>query len=142
MKRMQPGTPQTTVKFQRENMQFSNVVLLQSDPVLARSLIASLCHSFRSVHMASSLDELRSSVAKHRSDVAIIDMESASIPDVHSLSSEFPGVSIVCTHRLANEEMWTDALNAGAADICPSNDTRGILTAAVRSAGMMHSAAA
>jgi DNA-binding NarL/FixJ family response regulator len=123
-------------------MQCSNVVLLQSDPVLAQSLMASLGGSFRSVRSASSLDELRSSVAKRRADVVILDMESASLSDVHGLATEFPGVSIVCTHRLADEEMWAEALNAGAADICPSYDTRGIITAAKRSAGMMHSAAA
>ena len=123
-------------------MPFSSVVLLQSDPLLAKSLMASLCNSFRSVHIAPSLDDLRSSVAKHRADVAIVDIERASLSDVHRLSSEFPGVGIVCTHRLADEEMWTEALNAGAADICPSNDTRGIIIAAKRSAGMMHSAAA
>src|SRR5438034_652556 len=79
---------------------------------------------------------------KLQADVAIVDIERASISDVHRLSSEFPGVGIVCTHRLADEEMWTEALSAGAADICPSNDTRSIITAAKRSAGMMHSAAA
>ncbi len=82
-------------------MPFSSVVLLQSDPVLTQSLMSSLCNSFRSVHIAPSLDDLRSSVAKHRADVAIVDIERASISDVHRLSSEFPGVGIVCTHRLA-----------------------------------------
>ena len=51
-------------------------------------------------------------------------------------------VGIVCTHRLADEEMWTAALNAGAADIYPSYDTRGILSAAVRNASMARSIAA
>jgi DNA-binding NarL/FixJ family response regulator len=123
-------------------MQCSNVVLLQSDPVLAQSLMASLCHSFRSVRAASSLDELRSSVAKRRANVVILDMERASLADVHRLATEFPGVCIVCTHRLADEEMWAEALNAGASDICPSYDTRSIITAAVRSAETTHSAAA
>lgn len=123
-------------------MQCSNVVLLQSDPALAQSLMASLCNSFRSVRLAPSLDELRSSIAKHRADVVIVDMERASLSDVHGLSTEFPRVSIVCTHRLADEEMWTEALNAGAVDICPSYDTRSIISAAVRSAAVTHSVAA
>src|SRR3989442_14005750 len=108
-------------------MPFSSVVLLQSDPVLTQSLMSSLCNSFRSVHIAPSLDDLRSSVAKHRADVAIVDIERASISDVHRLSSEFPGVGIVCTHRLEDERKGAGALNAGAAQIYLADDPRIII---------------
>jgi DNA-binding NarL/FixJ family response regulator len=120
----------------------SSVVLLQSDSRIAQSLVASLPHSFHRVQAVRSVDELRANIAKHRAEVVILDMEVASILDVERLSHEFPGVGIVCTHRLADEEMWTAALNAGAADICLSYDTLGILTAAVRSALLTHPAAA
>ncbi len=120
----------------------SSVVLLQSDSRIAQTLVASLPHSFHRVQSVRSVNELRADIAKHRAEVVILDMEVASIPDVERLSHEFPGVGIICTHRLADEDMWTAALNAGAADICPSNDTRGILTAAVRNASMAHSVAA
>ncbi len=112
----------------------SSVVLLQSDSRIRQSLVASLPHSFHRVQSVRSVNELRADVAKHRAEVVILDIEVASISDVERLSHEFPGVGIVCTHRLADEEMWTAALNAGAADIYPSYDTRGILTAAVRNA--------
>ena len=35
----------------------------------------------------------------------------------------------MCNHRLADEEMWTATLNAGAADCRPSQDARGIVRA-------------
>jgi len=120
----------------------SSVVLLQSDSRIRQSLVASLPHSFHRVQAVRSVNELRADVAKHRAEVVILDIEVASISDVERLSHEFPGIGIVCTHRLADEEMWTAALNAGATDICPSYDTRGILTAAVRSAVLAHPAAA
>jgi len=123
-------------------MQSSSVVLLQSDPGLVQCLAASLRNSFHSVRSTRSLDEFRTNIAKHHAEVAILDMEIASISEVGRLAHEFPGVSIVCTHRLADEEMWTAALNAGAADICPSQDTRGILTAVMRSALRSQSLAA
>jgi len=122
-------------------MQSLNVVLLQSDSKIAQSLVSALSNSFRSVHMVESMAELRSSIAKHRARVAILDMEKASLPDVERLSREFPQASIVCTHRCADEEMWAAALNAGACDVCPSSDTRGILRAAIGNAGMRQSAA-
>ena len=120
----------------------SSVVILQSDPGIAQSLTASLLRSFRSVHVAGSTEELRASILKHRARVIILDMEMASLLEVERLSHEFPGLSVVCTHRLADEEMWTAALSAGASDICPTNDTHSILTAAMRNAGRARSVAA
>lgn len=117
-------------------MQSSSVVLLQSDPSIAQSLVASLSTSFHSIHSAASLNDLRNTIAKHRAEVVILDMEMASTAEVERLAHEFPGICIVCTHRLADEEMWTAALSAGAADICPPSDTHAILSAAQRNASL------
>jgi DNA-binding NtrC family response regulator len=122
-------------------MQFSSVVVLQADPRVAQSLVASLSDSFFSVRAVRSLDELRASIVKQRAEIVILDMEMASLSDVQRLCREFPGASVVCTHRLADEEMWASALNAGAADICPPADTKAILLAALRNV-TLHNAAA
>jgi len=119
-----------------------HVVLLQSDSGVAQSLVSALSNRFESVHLARSLSELRTSIARHRAHVAILDLEKASLSDVKSLSGDFPGASIVCTHRCADEEMWTAALSAGASDVCPSWDTNGIVRAALGNASSTHSAAA
>jgi len=123
-------------------MQPLNVVLLQSDSRIAQSLVSALANNFGSVHQVQSLGELRTSIAKHRVGVAILDMETASMSDVEHLSREFPKACIVCTHRLADEEMWTAAVNAGAADVCPPSDTGCIVRTALRNASMTQSAAA
>ncbi len=122
-------------------MRCSSIVLLQGDSRLAQSLIASLRNSFRWVRTVRSLDDLYSTVASLRAEVAVVDMEIASFTDVARLSREFPGLPIVCTHRLADEEMWAAALGAGAADVCCSCDPAAIL-AAVRGVGMEHPTAA
>jgi len=41
-------------------MQYANVVLLQSDPNIAKTLAAMLSNSFRQVHVARSVDEIES----------------------------------------------------------------------------------
>ena len=123
-------------------MQPLNVVLLESDSRVAQSLVSALAKTFSSVRQVQSLGEVRSSIAKHRAGVAILDMEAASMSDIEHLSREFPNACIVCTHRLADEDMWTAAVNAGAADVCPPSDTRGILRTALRNASAKHSAAA
>jgi len=119
-----------------------HAVLLQSDSGVAESLVAALSSCFDSVHLAHSLNELRTSIAQHRARVAILDLEKASLSDVKSLSGDFPGACIVCTHRCADEEMWTAALNAGAADVCPTSDTAAILRAALEHTSTSRTAAA
>jgi DNA-binding NarL/FixJ family response regulator len=113
-------------------MQPLDVVLLQSDSRVAQSLVSALSNSRALVHQVGSFGEVRTSIAKHHAGIAILDMESASISDVESLSREFPKARIVCTHRLADDAMWTAAINAGATDVCPPSDTHGILRAALR----------
>lgn len=123
-------------------MQPTNIVLLQSDPIVAEMLAASLGNSFHGVHVATSLDELRHAVAKHRPYAVVVDLESATLADVEALKHEFAGIRIICNHRVADEEMWTKTLSIGADDCCPSSDMRGIVLAAAPQARSAHSAAA
>ncbi len=113
-------------------MQHSNVVLLQSDPQIAHTLAAMLSQSFHQVHVARSVNELRSTALKYRPAAIVLDLESASLAEVETLKKEFEGVRVICNHRVADEEMWTRTLSVGADDCCPSSDMRGILSSAVR----------
>jgi DNA-binding NarL/FixJ family response regulator len=113
-------------------MQPLNVVLLQSDPGMVESLVASLNKSFRSVRQAPSLSDVRNSLIENPREIVIMDMEIASTFDVEHLSHDFPEARIICNHRLADEELWTATLGAGAADCCPSYDVRGILNSALQ----------
>ncbi|MBO0911140.1 MAG: response regulator transcription factor, partial [Acidobacteria bacterium] len=113
-------------------MQHTNVVLLQSDPKVAQTLASLLSSSFHRVHVASSVDDLRHAAAKHHPSAMVLDLESASLADVEAITKEFNGVRVICNHRIADEEMWTRTLSAGAEDCCPSSDMRGILSAAIK----------
>src|SRR4029077_13558128 len=115
-------------------MQALSVVVFQSDPRLSQALAAILSLHYHAVHAADSLDEMRVAIRRHRAEVAILDVETSSLSEVQRLHREFPGLSIVCTHRVADEEMWAAALNAGASDMCPAFDTKGIVLSAERSA--------
>ena len=110
-------------------MQQNEIVLLQSDPRVIETLSGSLNNSFHGVHVTQSVDELRHSIAKHRPQVMIVDLESAGYGEVAALRRDFSATRIVCNHRVADEEMWTRTLTAGADDFCPSSDTRAILAA-------------
>ncbi len=113
-------------------MQYANVVLLQSDPKIAKTLAAMLSNSFKQVHVARSVEDLRHTTVKYRPAAIVLDLESASLAEVEVLKKEFEGVRVICNHRVADEEMWTRTLNVGADDCCPSSDARGILSSAVR----------
>lgn len=118
-----------------------SVVVWQEDPRVAQALAESLSHHFHSVNVADALDEVRPKLITYRAEVLVLDMEGARLEMVSRVHQEFPGVCIVCTHRVADETKWAAALNVGASDYCQTSDTEGILLAAIRNAGD-HSAAA
>jgi len=107
-----------------------SIIVFQKDNQSAESLANSLCKHFRLVNVARDLTELRQAIPQHSADVAIVDLEFAGLDDVQRLRKEFARVSIVCTHRLADERLWSQALAAGAADCCASSDVRAIVLAA------------
>jgi DNA-binding NarL/FixJ family response regulator len=118
------------------------VVIAQSDPKSAEALAASLHNYFKAIHVARTFEEVCASVPKHRADLLVIDLELASLPQVEQLRRELPATAVVCTHRLADEDMWAHALAAGALDCCHSSDIRGIVLAADRDHVMARSTAA
>ncbi len=120
----------------------SSVILLQSDKNLTESLLSSLSILFDEVFQMRSLSELRSHAELHCATAVIVDLERVSLSEVERLCRDLPEVRIVCVHRLADEALWTAALNAGAADCCPAYDVRGILNAARGLPAGAHSAAA
>jgi DNA-binding NarL/FixJ family response regulator len=123
-------------------MKYATAMVLQGDSATRQSLVTTLSDRSFSVRVVQKLDELRAGIINHRPDVVILDMEIASVKALHHLCGEFPQVSVVCTHRLADESIWTSALNAGAVDVCLQNDPKGILTAAIRTTTPLHNIAA
>ena len=119
-----------------------SVVVWQEDPRIAHALGESLAHHFHSVNVAETLDDISPMLIRAQAEVLVIDMEGAHLDLVDRLHREFPGACIVCTHRVADEGMWAAALDVGASDYCQSNDTEGILLAAIRNASVNRSAAA
>jgi DNA-binding NarL/FixJ family response regulator len=114
-----------------------NVVVAQMDSRNAERLAASLYDHFPSVAVARSLEELRDAIPKHRADVAIVDLELVGLPELEDLHRRHRTTNLVCTHRVADEEMWAQALSAGASDMCASTDVQGIVRSALRSLGLL-----
>ena len=118
-----------------------NVVLAQHDPTAASSLVNNLRGQCRAVTVTRK-EDVRNELLRSRANVAVLDLEMFSLPEVRNICDEFKGVSIVCTHRLADEELWTDVMNAGASDCCLPTDVNGILFAVRRYAARARTAAA
>jgi DNA-binding NtrC family response regulator len=110
-------------------MQSLNVVVASRDTQAASQLAASLNTYFRNVSVVRSLDEVRTAIPRYRAQLAVLDLELASVEDVERLTHEFDHTGIVCTHRIPDDEMWAAALSAGAIDCCPSDDAAGIVNA-------------
>ena len=108
---------------------------------MARSLVGGLRPHF-SVDVTGSREELRDKVLRNHPEAVVLNIEYWRLTDVESLHHDFPKLPIVCTHRIPDEEMWMAALEAGAADVCPSDDVGNVLTSVLRSTALSRSAAA
>jgi DNA-binding NtrC family response regulator len=111
-----------------------SVVVLQPEARLARELSSVLSPHFGTIHIAANLKDFRDAVAHRRPRAVVLDMESVVAEDLGGLRRDFPGVSIICTHRLPDDEMWMRALEAGATDVCPTYDPASVLSAVLRTA--------
>lgn len=119
-----------------------SVVLLAKDSTVAQSLAGGLRPHFHAVHVARSRDDLRERIKKSRPEAVVLDIEHARLTEVESLHRDFPSLPIVCTHRIPDEELWMAALEAGASDVCASDDVDNVATSLLRMLGMSRSAAA
>ena len=108
---------------------------------MARSLISELRPHF-SVDVTGSREELRDKVERNHPEAVVLNIEYWRLTDVESLHRDFPKLPIVCTHRIPDEEMWMAALEAGASDVCPSDDVGNVLTSVLRNTSISRSAAA
>ncbi len=118
-----------------------NIVVLEKDPGVARSLAGGLRPHF-SVHVIRSREELRDNLARTHPDAVVLNIEYWRLTDVESLHRDFPTMPIVCTHRIPDEAMWMAALEAGASDVCPADDVANVLTSVLRSTALSRSVAA
>lgn len=107
-----------------------SVVVAQRNGQTLEFLSKSLNSHFRVITKAAGLDDILQAIPSQTADAAIVDLELLGLKDVQQIHNKFPGVTIVCTHRLPDEKMWTLALSAGASDCCYSSDVRAIVQAA------------
>jgi len=119
-----------------------SVVIAQPSGQRRESLAQALTHHFRVVNSVDSVQALRLAITRNRADVAVVDLELSTLPDVVQLRQEFPSTKLVCTHRLADEKMWAQALSAGAAGCCYDSDVRAIVLAASTPQPIAHAHAA
>jgi ActR/RegA family two-component response regulator len=123
-------------------MYSSPVVLLQADSPLSSVLQRELENACGGVQRVRSVGQARQAIAHHRASHAVIDCEISSFREIADLTRDFPATAVICTHRLADELMWAEALNAGAVDIFSPTDARGIISALTRSSAIMGAIAA
>ena len=71
-----------------------------------------------------------------------MDLELVSFAELGELCREFPATAFVCTHRLADDAMWSQSLAVGAVDCCLASDLPKILQASDRYIAIRESQAA
>ncbi len=118
-----------------------SVIVFEKDPRVARYLALGLRPHF-SVHLIQSREELRERLSGKHPEVVVLDIEDCRLTEIANLHRDFPGLPIVCTHRIPDEEMWMAALEAGASDVCPADDVGTVLTSVLRSMALSRGTAA
>jgi chemotaxis response regulator CheB len=108
-----------------------NAIVALSERVVAEDLVASLQGHFQFIYQARSFEEVRAAMLKYRPHVLIVDVELAPLSAIERLRREYKGVSVICTHRLANEDLWLEALSVGATDLYELHDVAGMVRAAL-----------
>jgi DNA-binding NtrC family response regulator len=100
-----------------------NLVVYQNDPRTAQALAVCLAKHFDSVKLAHDYEEVRPAIKRNHADVLVFDLEASRSDELGRLHDEFPTLYIVGTHRLADEQLWAEALSQGASDVCePRNE--------------------
>jgi DNA-binding NtrC family response regulator len=109
-----------------------NVVVFQNDSQTAERLAASLSKHFPSILLTNRREEIRGALASSSAAMLVLDLETSGTEELERLHREFPALSIVCTHRLANDQLWTETLNQGAADLCVPWNTQDVVRSLTR----------
>src|SRR5271169_4527983 len=104
-----------------------SLVIYHTDPRTAQALVVSLAQRFGPVNLVRRYEEIRSTITRHHASVLVLDLEgmegeASRANAVRDLHREFPSLCIVATHRLADDQVWTEAMNQGAADVCEPRD--------------------
>ncbi len=100
-----------------------SLVIYHNDPRTAQALAVSLAQHFDPVHRISKHEDIHAALELYHARVLVLDMETSRSDEIASLHQEFPLLRIVATHRLADEGLWTEAMNQGADDVCePRNE--------------------
>lgn len=108
----------------------SAIVVHQSEAP-AQILAESLRQHLRFVSTAACLNEACTQAKLHRAQLMILDVDTIALNQVSGLLKELPGITIVCTHRSADDPVLDEVLAAGAADCCLESDIRAIVHAAI-----------
>jgi DNA-binding response OmpR family regulator len=119
-----------------------SVVVFENDPKVAQSLAGKLSTHFHAVHMTRSGEELRERIVRSRPEAVVLDMESSHLSDVRNLRNDFPTLPIVCLHRVPDEQLWVEALEAGASDVCQADDAQNVLSSVLHNVAIARNAAA
>jgi DNA-binding NarL/FixJ family response regulator len=109
-----------------------NIVLAHRDPALTENLARSIQHQFHTVATAHCLTEIRDTIARHRTPLAIVDLELVNFDELGELCREFPATAFVCVHRLADDVMWSRSLSLGAVDCCLASEVATVVQSSDR----------
>ena len=118
-----------------------SLLVVAHDSHSLTQLASMLGQQFSTVLSAASLDQANVVIHQQRPDFVVADLETLGTREISSLTRQL-NLPVICTHRVPDEEMWMEAPQAGALDVCCDSDPASILLAVRRHFKDCHGAAA
>ncbi len=109
-------------------MRCENVVILETNCANADRLASVLKRGASRTFLAGSVNEMRLYAERLDGVIGVVDIALVPLSEIKRLHREL-GITIVCMHRLADEEKWAATLDDGALDCCFDDNVRAISSA-------------
>jgi DNA-binding NtrC family response regulator len=110
-------------------MRSRTVVIVHSDVDFAQKLADDLQSYFGRIIVSENALEFRTLLLRQETRGVVLDLESVKVEEIRQLARDFHNLTIVCTHRSPDEQMWIAALEAGATELCHTLDLKSMIRA-------------
>jgi len=108
-------------------MPLATIVIAQPNPAIAPGLANELRAHVARVAVTDRTTDLHTILRRREAQVAVLDLETVNLEEICRLASSLDDLTVVCTHRSPDEQMWMAALRAGAVEFRHPQDARSTL---------------
>ncbi len=101
-----------------------SIVIAQSRASRNATLVTALNTTFKNVGLASTYEELRQQLAKHKPSVAVVELGLIKTTELEALKATYPDTQFICMHPI--DAKVDPQIKKQSAGVCAQNDVSAI----------------